>query len=125
AGKTGLKCGIAIGAAARTRRSASGEGDGCVVVLSSKLKIELEGVGLSQIRREAAVFESVIEDSKPSAENELRISLIGKTETRREVCLLRITQPLAVFVGNGKSNVGLVGEAVEEGRVGSAVHGVL
>ena len=65
-----------------------------------KLEVELERIVLTEIWRESAVLKTIVEKAETSAGNELRAHLIRKTKSRREIGLLRGTQPLAVTVGD-------------------------
>ena len=75
-----------------------------VIIRCIEIKIELEWVIFTDIGRETTVLKAVVEDSESAPGDELWIHLIGKSETRREICFLRISQPLAVLVRNVERN---------------------
>src|ERR1700719_1417929 len=72
------------------RGTASKVVDGVAGIRIEKREIKLERVVFANVGRETAVLESVIEDAKASANNELRRNLVGKAYTRRKIGFLRV-----------------------------------
>src|SRR5262249_12439719 len=75
--------------------------DGVTRIRRLELEVELEGIVFSQVRREAAVFKSVIEDTEAATDYEFVCGLVGEANARSKVMILRIAQTFAVLVGDG------------------------
>src|SRR5258707_782895 len=87
-----------------------------------KLEIELEGIVLPDVRREAPVLKAIVEESKSGARDKFWGDLVGHAQTRRKIRSLRFPESLAVTVGNVERDT-VLGEQVEE--AGRQVTGVL
>src|SRR5262249_44357177 len=100
----------------RSGRSATREENRGTVVGVGEIEIELERIVLSEVRRESAVFEAVVEHAEPAAHDEFVGRLISETDTRGEVGVLGIAQTLSVLVGDGKGDAVLGEQVGEAGR---------
>src|SRR5215469_5322908 len=75
-----------------------------VVVRTLEIERELEGIVFAQVWRISTVLKAVEEDSKSSPSHKLGIDLIGETETRGKVVVLRVAKALAVLVGDSQTD---------------------
>src|SRR5262249_23420609 len=92
------EAGLENSSAAWTRSWTTSEGDWRVVITSLEIKVELERIILSEIRRESAVLETIVEKPKSGSCHKLGSNLICKANSWSKIGLLRVAQPLSVFV---------------------------
>ena len=81
-------------------RRAPRERDRCNVVCLGEVELKLERIVFADVWRISAVFETVVEDAPSAANDQLRVDLVSKAQARGEVCILRISETLAVLIGD-------------------------
>src|SRR5262245_52133032 len=84
------EAGLENSSAAWTRSGTTSEGDWRVVITSLEIKVELERIILSEIRRESAVLETIVEKPKSGSCHKLGSNLICKANSWSKIGLLRV-----------------------------------